>query len=84
MIRQEVAFICTKSGTITIKGKLFYDIILIWSVNFTKSDKKIRHNPQKKPNALKFPKMYNFCFGQKDRAKVKLRTFPTVLDGIRV
>ena len=49
--RQAVASICTnqcvkygrsiKSRTVTIKRKLFYDIILIWSVNYTKSDKKL-------------------------------------------
>ena len=68
----------TKSRKATIKGKLFYDIILMWSVNCTKSDKKIGHISQKKPNALKFPKMYNFCIGQKNRAEVKLRTIPIV------
>ena len=85
--RQTVAFICnnwsvkygrsTKSRAVTIKGKLIYDIIL--SVNCTKSDKQIGHVSQKNPNARKFPKKYNFCFGQKNRAGVKIQTFPTVL-----
>ena len=62
--RQSVAFICTNYGgstmsrTATVKGKLFYNIILIWSVNCTKSDTKIGHISQKKPNTIKFPKMY--------------------------
>ena len=67
------------SRTATIKGKLFYDVILFRSVNCTKSDKKIGHISQKKPIALKFLKMYNFYFGQKNQAGVKIRTFPTVL-----
>ena len=74
----------TKSRTATIKGKLFFDIILIWSVNCTKSDKKIGHISQKKPNVLKFPKMYNFCIGQKNQAEVKLQIFPAVLNKLRL
>ena len=40
------------------------------------------HISQKKPNALKFPKMYNFCFGQNNRAGVKMWTFSNVLQHI--
>ena len=69
----------TKSRAATIKGKLFYDIILTWSVNCTKSDKKVEHVSQKKPNVLNFPKMYNFSFRPKNRAGVKIRTFLMVL-----
>ena len=62
----------TKSKTATIKGKLFYDNMLFWSVKCTKSSKKIGHLPQKKPNAVKFPKMYNFCFGQNNQAGITI------------
>ena len=68
-----------KSRTTIVKEKLFYDVITFQSVSCTKLEKKVVYISQKKPNALKFPKMYNFCFGQKNRAEVKIRTFPAVL-----
>ena len=61
------------------QNKLFYDITLFWSASCTKMNEKIGHISQKKPNALKFPKMYNFCFVLKNRPEVKKRTFPTIL-----
>ena len=74
----------TKPRTATIKGKLFYDVILFRSVTCRKWDKKIGHISQKKSIALKFLKMYNFCFGQKNWAGVKIRTFPIVLNLILI
>ena len=70
---QTIAFTCTnqcvkyelsaKPRTVTIEGKLFYDVILFWSVQ---GQTKKLDTFKKKSNVLKFPKMYNFCFGQKN------------------
>ena len=51
--------------TVKIKKKWFYDVILFWSVNCAKIKKKIVDISGKFPNTLRFPKMYNNCFGQK-------------------
>ena len=59
---------CILTRTVKIKKKRFHDVILSWPVNCTKIKKKktkIVDISEKFPNTLRFPKMYNNCFGQK-------------------
>ena len=52
----------TSSRRAVIKTKLIYDIILLWSVNCRKSDKKIRHISQRDQS---FQKGTIFALGKK-------------------
>ena len=51
---------------VVIKTKPFYDVLLFWTLNCTKSDKKVGDISRKDGNTLRFPKRYNFCFWQKN------------------
>ena len=68
---------CILTRTVKIKKKRFYDAILFWPVNCKKKKKKkkkkkIVNISEKFPNTLRFPKMYNNCFGQKSGAGLQL------------
>ena len=70
---------CILTRTVKLKKKRFYDVILFWSVNCTKIIKKIVDISEKFSNTLRFPKMYNNCFGQKNRAGFNILTIPDAL-----